>query len=190
MSSGVSAMTSKKRASSSGTYQTRQQRGDRVAVRCARHWYRPRGLCCRYRGGVYPTGKLPPCVCFVLFSYFAFPHDHQRPSQTTETVHNCFSGPSLDRRNVLCGERAVLHRFLRFSRALSLESSLSAHSCRLIKRKSKTSCLGRSFDHRFYARVKEPRSFSPSASRSYSSYSFVAFDELSGLTTTRSGEPH
>ena len=146
---------------------------------------------CRYRGGgIYPTGKLPPCVCFVLFSYFAFPHDHQRPSQTTETVSNCFSGPSLDRRNVLCGERAVLHRFLRFSRALSLESSLSAHSCRLIKRKSKTSCLGRSFDHRFYARVKEPRSFSPSASRSYSSYSFVAFDELSGLTTTRSGEPY
>ena len=145
---------------------------------------------CRYRGGIYPTGKLPPCVRFVLFSCFDFPHDHQRPSQTTETVSNCFSGPSLDRRNVLCGERAVLHRFLRFSRALSLESSLSAHSCRLIKRKSKTSCLGRSFDHRFYARVKEPRSFSPSASRSYLSYSFVAFDELSGLTTTRSGEPH
>ena len=108
---------------------------------------------CRYRGGIYPTGKLPPCVRFVLFSCFDFPHDHQRPSQTTETVSNCFSGPSLDRRNVLCGERAVLHRFLRFSRALSLESSLSAHSCRLIKRKSKTSCLGRSFDHRFYART-------------------------------------
>ena len=106
----------------------------------------------RYRGGIYPTGKLPPCVRFVLFSYFAFPHDHQRPSQTTETVSNCFSGPSLDRRNVLCGERAVLHRFLRFSRALSLESSLSAHSCRLIKRKSTTSCLGRSFDHPFYSR--------------------------------------
>ena len=107
---------------------------------------------CRYRGGIYPTGKLPPCVCFVLFSYFAFPHDHQRPSQTTETVHNCFSGPSLDRRNVLCGERAVLHRFLRFSRALSLESSLSAHSCRLIKRKSTTSCHGRPFDHPFHSR--------------------------------------
>ena len=145
---------------------------------------------CRYRGGIYPTGKLPPCNCFDLISCFVFPHDHQRPSQTTETVHNCFSGPSLDRRNVLCGERAVLHRFLRSSRALSLESSLSAHSCRLIKRKSKTSCLGRSFDHRFYSRVTEPRSFSPSASRSYLSYSFVAFDELPGLTTTRSGDPH
>ena len=144
----------------------------------------------RYRGGIYPTGKLPPCVCFVLFSYFAFPHDHQRPSQTTETVSNCFSGPSLDRRNVLCGERAVLHRFLRFSRALSLESSLSAHSCRLIKRKSTTSCHGRPFDHPFYSRVTEPRNFSPSASRSHSSYSFVAFDGLSGLATTRSDEPH
>ena len=127
----------------------------------------------RYRGGIYPTGKLPPCVCFVLFSCFVFPHDHQRPSQTTETVHNCFSGPSLDRRNVLCGERAVLHRFLRFSRALSLESSLSAHSCRLIKRKSTTSCLGRSFDHPFYSRVTEPRNFSPSAARLHPSHSFV-----------------
>ena len=145
---------------------------------------------CRYRGGIYPTGKLPPCVCFVLFSYFAFPHDHQRPSQTTETVHNCFSGPSLDRRNVLCGERAVLHRFLRFSRALSLESSLSAHSCRLIKRKSTTSCHGRPFDHPFHSRVTEPRNFSPSAARLHPSYSFVALDGLSGLTTTRSGEPY
>ena len=106
---------------------------------------------CRYRGGICPTGKLPPCVCFVLFSYFVFPHDHQRPSQTTETVHNCFSGPSLDRRNVLCGERAVLHRFLWFSRALSLESSLSAHSYPLIKRKFRLSRLGRSFDHPFYS---------------------------------------
>ena len=108
----------------------------------------------RYRGGIYPTGKLPPCVLFCFIFLFCFPHDHQRPSQTTETVHNCFSGPSLDRRNVLCGERAVLHRFLRFSRALSLESSLSAHSCRLIKRKSTTSCLGRSFDHRFHSRKR------------------------------------
>ena len=106
----------------------------------------------RYRGGIYPTGKLPPCVCFVLFSCFAFPHDHQRPSQTTETVHNCFSGPSLDRRNVLCGERAVLHRFLRFSRALTLESSPSANSCRLVKRKSTASCHGRPFDHPFHSR--------------------------------------
>ena len=141
-------------------------------------------------GGYLPNRQTPPLCLFALFSYFAFPHDHQRPSQTTETVHTCFSGPSLDRRNVLCGERAVLHRFLRFSRALSLESSLSAHSCRLIKRKSTTSCHGRSFDHPFYSRVTEPRSFSPSASRSYLSYSFVAFDELSGLTTTRSGEPY
>ena len=107
---------------------------------------------CRYRGGIYPTGKLPPCVCFVLFSYFVFPHDHQRPSQTTETVHNCFSGPSLDRRNVLCGERAVLHRFLRFSRALSLESSLSAHSCRLIKPEFVIHAPGRYLDHPFYSR--------------------------------------
>ena len=145
---------------------------------------------CRYRGGIYPTGKLPPCVCFVLFSYFAFPHDHQRPSQTTETVHNCFSGPSLDRRNVLCGERAVLHRFLRFSRALSLESSLSAHSCRLIKRKS-TIIVSRSIVRpSFLLKGYGPRNFSPSAARLHPSYSFVAFDGLSGLTTTRSGEPH
>ena len=106
-------------------------------------------------GGVFTQrANSPPVFALfkVLFSYFVFPHDHQRPSQTTETVHNCFSGPSLDRRNVLCGERAVLHRFLRFSRALSLESSLSAHSCRLIKRKSTTSCHGRPFDHPFYSR--------------------------------------
>ena len=144
----------------------------------------------RYRGGIYPTGKLPPCVRFVLFSYFAFPHDHQRPSQTTETVSNCFSGPSLDRRNVLCGERAVLHRFLRFSRALSLESSLSAHSCRLIKPEFVFLRLGRHIGPGFHSRVIGPRNFSPSASRLHSSYSFVALDGLSGLTTTRSGEPY
>ena len=103
-------------------------------------------------GGVFTRrANSPPCVCFVLFSYFVFPHDHQRPSQTTETVHNCFSGPSLDRRNVLCGERVVLLRFLRLSCALSLESSLSVHSCRLIKRKSTTLCPGRSLDQPFHS---------------------------------------
>jgi len=127
------------------------------------------------------------CLCFVLFS----PTTNRQPSpQTTEFVHNSSEAGRFFPRFFFCGERTVLRRFLRFSRALSLESSLSAHSCRLITRKSTTSRLGRSFDHPIYSRVTEPRSFPPSASRSYLSYSFVAFDELSGLTRTRSGEPH
>ena len=52
------------------------------------------------------------------------------------------------------------------------------------------SLLGRYLDPVFYSRVTEPRKLSPSASRSHSSYSFVAFDGLSGLATTRSDEPH
>ena len=127
------------------------------------------------------------CLCFVLFS----PTTNRQPSpQTTEFVHNSSEAGRFFPGFFFCGERTVLRSFLRFSRALSLESSLSAHSCRLITRKSTTSRLGRSFDHTIYSRVTEPRSFSPSASRSYLSYSFVAFDELSGLTRTRSGEPH
>ena len=88
------------------------------------------------------------CLCFVLFS----PTTNRQPSpQTTEFVHNSSEAGRFFPRFFFCGERTVLRRFLRFSRVLSLESSLSAHSCRLIKRKSTTSRLGRSFDHPFYS---------------------------------------
>ena len=88
------------------------------------------------------------CLCFVLFS----PTTNRQPSpQTTEFVHNSSEAGRFFPRFFFCGERTVLRRFLRFSRVLSLESSLSAHSCRLITRKSISTRLGRSFGHPFYA---------------------------------------
>ena len=142
----------------------------------------------RYRGGI--TQGTPPLLSLSLLCFISPTTNRQPSPQTTEFVHNSSEAGRFFPRFFFCGERTVLRRFLRFSRALSLESSLSAHSCRLITRKSTTSRLGRYLDHPFYSRVTEPRTFSPSASRSQSSYSFVAFDGRSGLTTTRSGEPH
>ena len=110
-------------------------------------------------GAFYFTGtggvlhrEHPPfywCLCFVLFS----PTTNRQPSpQTTGFIHNSSQAGRFFPGFFFCGERTVLRRFLRFSRVLSLESSLSAHSCRLITRKSTTSRLGRSFDHPIYSR--------------------------------------
>ena len=88
------------------------------------------------------------CLCFVLFSPTT---NRQPPTQTNEFVINSFAVGLFFPGFFFCGERTVLRRFLRFSRVLSLESSLSAHSCRLITRKSTTSRLGRSFDRTIYS---------------------------------------
>ena len=64
-------------------------------------------------GGIYPVGQTPPV--FALFCFICFVFLSRSPTVVSDQgiVHNCFLGPPRLRGTFPCGDRVVLHSFLR-----------------------------------------------------------------------------